>query len=654
MHIRYKGDDLLKASDMLKSGAITWFDLVYTAYQAMETAYNDETWEGQAADRFKSYYSDIHGSFAVVYQQLTDLFTKKCTAYVTEYLRVDSDNHAVIDTDELADIITHIVFRIQGASAVHNAVSTQVSNVSDITGIYYTEPGVVKTLGDMKTKVSDFQQAVWDEETHFVSDGFPEMKELLESLKKLVEAGKAVKVSSDNRSIAYDPNALTDTFKDVAAAYESSQDYLDAHETDFAENEKILQKAIDERQEELNRRKALAIGVGIVVAAVGVVATVVTCGAAGPAVAIGIGAAVGAVSSAATSMANQNIGDIYGRGKIDFGEVGKEAVIGGITGAVTSAVGLGSAKAVAATTRIANPVARVGAKAAIKTLESVGTGMINRGIETGIRKGSIKEGWNAATDLNKIAGDAAGAAVSSIVGDSVDGAYKKLGWDKVAKDKKLVDMGTAALKDQLTDGSKRFAGTLAETRDFSQAADKTFDLEAAGKTLVQTGASKATEYYVADKRQEFDSKRRDKLNDLEKAARDAKKTRMRNMAKNPEFKAEQNAKADRDAKDKYAQMYKDGVKSGNVNPEKTQKEHYVNRYYKHEADKSKNYSSYYKAARKADDKTVSKQYESMNKKTAAKTYEAIVNMGKSDYEAPQGEEHNVRQEDIDNLLKYNN
>ena len=145
MHIRYKGDDLLKASDMLKSGVITWDNLVYAAYQAMETAYNDETWEGKAADCFKGYYKDIHGSFAAVYFQLTELFNKKCTAYVAEYLTVDGADHAVIDTDELADVITHIVFRIQGASAVHNAVSTQVSNVSDITGIYYTEPGIVKT-----------------------------------------------------------------------------------------------------------------------------------------------------------------------------------------------------------------------------------------------------------------------------------------------------------------------------------------------------------------------------------------------------------------------------------------------------------------------------------------------------------------------------
>ena len=84
MYIRYKGDDLLRASDMLKNGTLTWDELVGTAYDVMKTAYNDETWQGKAADCFKSYYQDIHGSFAVVYFQLTKLFVEKCTAYVAD------------------------------------------------------------------------------------------------------------------------------------------------------------------------------------------------------------------------------------------------------------------------------------------------------------------------------------------------------------------------------------------------------------------------------------------------------------------------------------------------------------------------------------------------------------------------------------------
>ena len=44
----------------------------------------------------------------------------------------------------------------------------------------------------------------------------------------------------------------------------------------------------------------------------------------------------------------------------------------------------------------------------------------------------------------------------------------------------------------------------------------------------------------------------------------------------------------------------------------------------------------------------------MNKNNAGKIYDATVNCGKgSDYQTPQGEEHNVKQEDIDNLLNYN-
>ena len=653
MHIRYKGDDLLRASDMLKNGTLTWDELVGTAYDVMKTAYNDETWQGKAAECFKSYYQDIHGSFAVVYFQLTKLFVEKCTAYVADYLTVDGDDHAVIDTDELADVITHIVFRSQDTHAVHNAVNTEISSVSDITSIKYdSNPAVFGQLDKMRTDVTKLQQAVWDEETRFTGDGFPEMKELLDSLIKLINSGNAVKVSSDNRSLAYDPSALKETFKDVAAAYEHAGEYEDAHATEFAKNDKILQDAIDRRQEELNRRKAVAIGVAVVVGVIGAVATVVTCGAAGPATAIAVGAIVGAASSAATSIANQNVGDIYGRGKIDGKEVIKEAVIGGITGAVTSVAGLGSAKLVASAAKIANPVVRVGAKAAIKTVISVGTGMINRGIETGIRKESIKEGWNAAIDGKKIAGDAAGAAVSSIVGDSVDGAYKKLGWDKVAKDKKLVDIGTAALKDQLTDGSKRFAGTLAETGNLGDAAKKTFDLEAAGKTLVQTGVTKATEYYVADQREKFDNKKRQDMNKLERFEDLQKSKRVWRKSSDEEFRKETDIKNERDLTDKYTKMYNDRAKAGN--PSKQSKQHYVSRFVTIEENKLKNdESTYFDAARKADDKTVSKQYESMNKSNVGKIYDATADWAKGSETTPQDEVHDARQEDKDHLMNYN-
>ena len=651
MHIRYKGDDLLKASDMLKSGVITWDNLVYAAYQAMETAYNDETWEGKAADCFKGYYKDIHGSFAAVYFQLTELFNKKCTAYVAEYLTVDGADHAVIDTDELADVITHIVFRIQGASAVHNAVSTQVSNVSDITGIYYTEPGVVKTLGDMKTKVSDFQQAVWDEETRFTGDGFPEMKELLDSLKKLIDGGNAVKVSSDNRSVTYDPSALEETFKDVAAAYESSQDYLDTHETDFAKNDKILQDAIDRRQEELDRRKAVAIGVGIVVAAIGIAATVVTCGAAGPVATIAIGAAVGAVSGAATSVANQNVGDIYGRGKISIKEVGKEAVIGGITGAVTSATGLGSAKAVAATANCAHPVI---AKVAIKAGESVINGVVTRGVTTGIREESFGAGFNAAIDGKKIIGDAAGSAVSTLVGEGMDDLYKKTGIDQKMKDSKVADYAGALVKDQLSDGSKRFVSTSIETGgDFKAAWDKTTDLKEIGTSAAKTVVGKATEDIVTSQKEKYDNKSEDEMNKFEKFEKGYKDERIDKKSSDEKFQEQQFNKTKETKAEEYGKKYDENVAAGKEY--KVTRDNYVKAYSQRETNRAVQGGELYENAAKAwDNKNVTKEFQTINKNTVKKTIDNTANIVNNNYSAPEGEEHNVRQEDVDNLLKYNN
>ena len=626
MGVVYKGDDLLRASDTLKSNVITWDNLVYAAYEAMRTAYQDDTWKGQAAERFKGYYEDIHASFAAVYFQLTEIFNKKCTAYVSEYLKVDTDNHAVIYTDELADVITHIVFRIQGVSGVHNAVSTQVSNVSDITSIYYADPGIVSWLGTMKGKVEKLQQAVWDEETNFVSDGFPRMKELLDSLRKLINGGNTVKVSSDNRTIAYDPNALQETFKDVAAAYESSQDYLDANAIKFAEDEKTLQNAIDQRQEELNRRKALAIGVGVVIGVIGVAVTVVTCGAAGPVATIAIGAAVGAVSGAATSVANQNVGDIYGRGKISIKEVGKEAVIGGITGAVTSATGPGSAKAVAATANCAHPVA---AKVAIKAGESVVNGIVNRGVSTGIREENIGAGFKAAFDGNKILGDAAGSAASTLVGQGVDSLYKKTGIDQKMKDSKVADYAGTIVKDQVTDASKRFTGTLAETRDVKAAWDKTADLEAAGKTLTQSVVSKASENYITNRENKKDA-----------AGMSAEK---------------QQAVKDKVLEDNKAiasKRYDERVAKGST-PSRS-KNHYVNKYGGRHAKEDMKNPEIVDKARQDINKDIAKGGSGRAKGQAGKAYDNISGIaGEEEYQAPTRGDYDIKQEDKDNLLNYN-
>ena len=649
MHICYKGDDLLKASDMLQQGTFTWASLVNTAYDAMEIAYQDETWQGKAADCFKSYYQDIHGSFATVFFELVKLFSEKCKAYVAEYLTVDGADHAVIDTDELADIITHIVFRVQDTHAVDNAVREEIKSVNDITSINYdSKPAVFGQLDKMRTDVTNLQKAVWDEETRFVTDGFPVMQELVDSLKKLINSGNAVKVSSDNRSVAYDPNALKETFKDVASAYEHAGEYEDAHATDFAKNDKILQDAIDRRQEELNQRKALAIGVGIVVAAIGIAATVVTCGAAGPVATIAIGAVVGAVSGAATSVANQNVGDIYGRGEIKGKEVFKEAVIGGVTGAVTSATGLGSARAVAATASCAHPVA---AKIAIKAGESVINGIVTRGVGTGIRQESFGAGVSDAFDPRKFAADAAGSVVSTVAGEGVDKFFKKTGIDQKMKDNRIKDYAWTVAKDEVTDASKRFVSTTIKTGDVKEGLKKAGDGREILTTGIKTVVGKGTEDVVASKKDKFDKKSEEEMTKVEKWAKGFKDNRIEKQSSKDRFQDQQFNKIKDKLADEYGKRYDEGVAAGKKYG--LTRENYVKSFSQREANRAVlGGDAYRDAAKKWDNNNVSKEFQAVNKNAVKQASDNAKDIYEKNYTAPNGE-YDARQEDKDHLLNYN-
>ena len=292
MGFQYNGDDLLRVSDSLRNAMHSWDKMLDEARKTMDDAYNDEAWAGKAAERFKNYYQDIHGCFLTIFFSLTELYREKCKGYVAEYLGVDSNDSAVIYTDELQDIINDAEKRITEATAIHNAVQGQINNISDIVGIRYTEPGVIKKLNSIKNNASKLKQAVDNEESKFVSNGFAEIQEMLDSLKALIGDGKSVTVSSDCRSIAYDRTKYAETFQKVSTAYQSQKAYKDAHKTEFEKNQKVLDAAIARREEELKKRQAAAFGLTLVIGIVGAVVTVATAGAAGPAVAIAIGATI--------------------------------------------------------------------------------------------------------------------------------------------------------------------------------------------------------------------------------------------------------------------------------------------------------------------------------------------------------------------------
>ena len=616
MGYKYNGDDVMRLCNSTFIEAINGIvSALKTLEEDLQRAYQDEAWKGKAADRFKNYHTDIYGRVMGLFYETLDTLQKKCLEYSGGYLEIDSDTYAAFDTDKLSTLRDDLFKRKEEADKIHTAVNTQITNVRGIVSINYVDPGVRDRLSKMHNCVKNLVTDVESREAEYPK-GFGTIDDLINSLNQVIADGKSVQVSSDGRTIAYNPSKFIKTYKQVAEAYQSNKKYLDEHAEEIEKNIELNQDALDRRQKDLEERQRAAFGLSIVIGIVGAAVTIATAGAAGPVVAIAVGAGVGAVSGFANSVATQSVGDLYGHGvdKVNWGEAFKEAAVEGTIGAVTGAIGAGSAKLVANSAKLAHPVA---AKIAIKTGEKVLTGMASRMISTTADEG-LAAGLEDAFDYKSIIGDAASGAAGATVGEIVDKVDDtKLG--KLAEKNKLVNYGTELVKDEVTDMAKRGAKTYATTGDINQAMNDALD----GEEMIKSGVSSVTSNVekdlvtarrnsVANRRSPSDPSMRKEemegvgkgeqkiLTERQEKALNKEEAAVEKRANDPTFQAAQNANADRKAE----KSYKNDLKEGKVSSYQS-KDTYV----REKASESKNPQAYEKAARKEYEKSVTSPYE---------------------------------------------
>ena len=624
MGYQYIRDDLFRFTEYgIKAAVDTFYGQLLDASDKSASAFADDAWQGQAADRFKGYYDDMYGSILTLFDSLSRAIKNKCTLYLNDYKNLDSDEHAKIYTSELDDFKDWLKNNYTDAETVNTNVSNKIDDIDDITGgIAFDEPDISGELETMKSNIETLVASISSLESSFQTD-FAEIDDLILQITTLINDAKSVVVGSDGKSLAYDRSAYQQHFSDAALAYANQANYEKDHAKDLDAAEQALLEEVEVRQKEYEERQRAAFGLQVVIAVAAVAVTVATAGAAGPVVAVAIGAGVGAVSGAANSIATQSVGDLAGGGlsRVDPKEVGKEFVIGGITGAVTSCLGMGSAKAIAATANSAHPVA---AKVMIKTGEKVLSGIATRGIGTTIREGDLEKGLADAFDGKQIAGDAAGAATGELIGAGMDSIYKKTGLDKLAEgDKvknKIADYGEEILKDQAKDAGKRASKALVTTEGGLEERLKAAGKDAVNpeemiKTGLETVVGKGTEDLVSHRQEVVDQKEEDgKLNGFEKWAKAQKDKAIDKKANDPKFQEQTRQSAEKEAREKYGEKYDQNVKEGKEY--KISKDAYVNQHSAKETGKNTTKEKMHDAAETSVNKSVQATYKGAVKNTA--------------------------------------
>ncbi len=417
MGYQYSGDDLFDLKESIIKSLDKLDGLSATLKTKAQTAFQDPSWSGQTAEKYNDYYVKVYVSTADELSALNSRLKSCLNIYYANYAGyVDNDKHAVIYTAETDQLCEDLQGKGNTASDIHSSVNTQISNVRYITGgISYTDPGIAACINTIIQTISDMYDRINNTEIRFATD-LGEFSTSCTTLNQLIDAGLAVTVSGNGKSIDFNAQTITE------AADAVKQDTVDQNHWQ-AENADVITAAEEfgEQDKAARKREKDAQTVKIIVGiacAVGSVALTVATGGAFAAVVIG-GVAAGAVTGAVNSGADQYAAN--GWDNFDWGEVGKGAVVGGIVGGVTSVAGYGLS-AVATTATSAIPVVQVGMHASNKAVQMLTYGAVGAGssVVSGMGSRAVGSATYQLLTTGKIDGEAVAQSTFSATGIAVD------------------------------------------------------------------------------------------------------------------------------------------------------------------------------------------------------------------------------------------
>lgn len=374
MGYQYSGDDLFDLKESIIKSLDKLDGLSATLKTKAQTAFQDPSWSGQTAEKYNDYYVKVYVSTADELSALNSRLKSCLNIYYANYAGyVDNDKHAVIYTAETDQLCEDLQGKGTIASDIHSSVKQEIRNVNGITGwISYWNPGIEECINTIIQTISDMYDRINNTEIQFATD-LGEFSTSCTTLNQLIDAGLAVTVSGNGKSIDFNAQTITE------AADAVNQDTVDQNHWQ-ADNADIITAAEEfgEQDKAARKREKEAATVKVIVGvacAVGSIALTVATGGAFAAVVIG-GVAAGAVTGAVNCGADQYAAN--GWNNFDWGEVGKSAVIGGAVGGATSMVGYGLSSVVSSAAGCM-PVVQAGIRSASQTTQMVTYGAVGAG-----------------------------------------------------------------------------------------------------------------------------------------------------------------------------------------------------------------------------------------------------------------------------------
>ena len=323
MSYKIKFDDITSVQVESQKTMNAWGEAINNLNTAMTDFINNTNLQGQAISSMRTYLVEVHGTLLQTLVNLMNDYSSNLLLYKDGYYQIDSSNHAKLPGQVFTSLHSDLKSSRDNLKSEIELLNTTKDKISDL--VSYSGSSHTSTVMDynfLMNQVKNLDNSIIQYESSHAGQDLVAFKELLAATKALIaeHAGKTRTVGSYQSG----DFAKLQSVQRFAIAYQQATKQMEsrvervqaAQERDKARFEALA-------AEDRAKKGWIDLGLGVVTAAIGVLAIVGTMGSATPLVfgfglTAGLGTFAYGTSNAAEGIHNiqlGNAGDIHTKSK---------------------------------------------------------------------------------------------------------------------------------------------------------------------------------------------------------------------------------------------------------------------------------------------------------------------------------------------------
>lgn len=353
----YKKIDYDEISEITSKGALKcqdWMQQLADIDKSCKVLRESKAIDGQAANNIKAYVNEVHGTLNSLFNGVLQTYSARAASYYQGYIsQVDSGgvanqklSHVVIVNQEVNGTDGSIKKNIDAVKKLAESLTIEANNVkSNIAYLMtiYNSPNISflnEKLDAALKKATDVNSKAESYESSRKND-FEQIDRILTEAENIINSllsdTRVPVINYKNGNISSMCN-VGQINKDMAEMQKIVDDFITSDDYENAMYLAYNRDALVQKEAEESREWIQWVAIGVAV--VGSVAViVVTAGGATPLVCAGVGALAGGTTAVASGFANNYVKTGSFTEGMDWGDFGKDVVVGTVTGAVSGYLG---------------------------------------------------------------------------------------------------------------------------------------------------------------------------------------------------------------------------------------------------------------------------------------------------------------------------